>query len=1129
MSGPKSEPAEPRTLMRAVISSSLKFRYLVVAAAVGLMILGITSLPKMHVDVFPEFAPPRVVIQTACVGLSTSDVEQLVTVPLEAGLNGIQGLDDLRSKSVPQLSSIELLFKPGTDLLRARQLVQERIATVSPSLPTWAAPPVMLAPVSATGRAMQIGMTSKNHSLIEMSMTAYWTIRARLLRVPGVANVAIWNERLKLMTVQAEPTKMQARQVSLEKVMEATADAVDSGRLKFSTGAVIGTGGTIETPNQRIGIRNVLPIITPADLARVPVTGSVRLGDIATVAEDHQPLIGDAIIDGQPGLLLVVEKLPWANSLQMTAGVEEAIRQLEPGLPGITFDTKVFQQANFVKLAIANLTQALVIGFILVVVILALFLFEWRMALISLLTIPISLVATLLVLYWLGATINTMTLAGLVIALGAVVDDAIIDVENITRRLREERLRSGAEPGGGRSTREVILSACLEVRSPIVYATLIIVAASVPVFLLAGLTGAFFRPLALSYTLAIAASMAVALTVTPALALLMLRGARIERRKSPLVGWLQKGYTAGLRRIIVRPVAAYATVVALSVLGVAVYPQLGQSLFPAFQEHDFLIHWVSPPGTSSAEMERSTTRISKELLAIPGVQSAGAHIGQALLGEEVAGVNLGEIWVSLAPDADYARTLDRIHAVANGYPGLFREVQTYLDERISEVLTGGKEPIVVRTYGEDLKMLRAKSDQILNLVKSVPGVIDAHRDISSDVPQANVTVNLAKAEKYGLKPGDVRRDAATLVAGEEVGDIFRAGKAYDVVVWSPERTRHSFSDIENLPIDLPSGGHIRLGEVATVALQPNPNAIDRQGDSRYLDVGAAVEGRDLGSVVNEIKQKLGPVQLARGYHVELLGEYQERQAAQSRLLESAIVAGLLILLLLQASFRNWRLAILLFLTLPMSLVGGVLAAWIAGGIISLGSLVGFFTVFGIAARNGILLINHCQHLEEQEGMAFGRELVLRGARERLAPILMTSLATGLALVPLVVLGTRPGHEIEHPLAVVILAGCLRRRCSACSCCRRCTCGSATGGSGRRLLLRKRKETRDVCQGALACFCWSAGFGMRSAGRVRLDRVGDGRGGESGGGPVGGGQSLDRGEPAGGGQPVRDGGKSVSGA
>ena len=1012
---------EPRTLMGWIIGSSLRFRHLVAAAAAVMMALGITVLPRMHVDVFPEFAPPRVLIQTACVGLSTSDVEQLVTVPIEAALNGIQGLDDLRSKSVPQLSSIEVLFKEGTDLLQDRQLVQERLAIVAPTLPTWAAPPVILAPVSATGRAMQIGMTSKSHSLIEMSMTAYWIIRARLLRVPGVANVAIWNERLHLMAVMAKPSRLRADNVRLTQVMQATADTVDSGLLKFSTGAVIGTGGNIETPNQRISVRNVLPVVTPADLAEAPVPTrsgrTVPLGDVATVGVRHQPLIGDAIIDGNPGLLLVVEKLPWANSLQMTAGIEQALKDLQPGLPGIKFDTKVFQQADFVKLAIANLTEALVLGFILVVVIITLFLFEWRMALISLLTIPLSLVATMLVLYWRGATINTMTLAGLVIALGVVVDDAIIGVENITRRLRAER-----QSGGTRSTASVILQACLEVRSPIVYATFIIVAALIPVFMLTGLIGAFFRPLALSYALAIAASMGVALTVSPALALTVLRGVPIERRFSPLVRWLQKGYSAGLARVIRRPVAAYLTFALVTLAGVAVYPQLGQSLFPGFKERDFLIHWVAPPGTSTAEMERTTAKISRELLAIPGVQSAGAHIGQALLGEEVAGVNLGEIWVSLSPKADYALTLDRIHAVTDGYPGLYREVQTYLDERIEEVLTGGKEPIIIRTYGEDLATLRAKSDQILALVKSVPGVVNAHRDISSDVPQVNVTVNLARAERYGLKPGDVRRDAATLVAGEEVGDIFRAGKAYDVVVWSPASVRHSFSDVENLPIDLPSGGRVRLGAVASVSLQPNPNAIDRQGDSRYLDVGAAVSGRDLGAVVSDIENKLAAVHLDRGYHVELLGEYRERQAAQSRLLQSSLIAGVAILLLLQAAFRRWRLAALVFLTLPMALVGGVLAAWVGGGIISLGSLVGFFTVFGIAARNGILLINHWQHLEEQEGMEFGPALVIRGARERLSPILMTSLATGLALVPLVILGDRPGHEIELPLAVVVLGG-----------------------------------------------------------------------------------------------------------
>ena len=1011
------------TFMRWVVGSSLRFRYLVAAGAVALMVVGIALGPSMRVDVFPEFAPPRVVIQTACVGLSTSDVEQLVTVPLEQALNGVQGLDDLRSKSVPQLSSIELIFRLGTDLLKARQLVGERLSTVAPSLPTWAAPPVMLAPLSATGRAMQIGMTSKDHSLIEMSMTAYWTIRARLLRVPGVANVAIWNERLQLMTVQVEPPKMAAHDVSLDTVMETTADAVDSGLLRFSSGSVIGTGGHIDSPNQRLGIRNVLPIVTPADLAKVPIEKNggkqVRLGDVATVAETHQPLFGDAVINDQLGLLLVVEKLPWANTLEMTRGVEDAIRQLQPGLPGIVFDTKVFQQADFVRLAIHNLTQALVLGFLLVVVILGLFLFEWRVALISLLTIPLSLVATLLILYWRGATINTMTLAGLVIALGAVVDDAIIDVENIVRRLRQHRLA-----GSDRSTASVILEASLEVRSPIVYATLIIVAAAVPVFLLQGLTGAFFRPLALSYTLAIVASMAVALTLTPALTLILLRKAPIERRVSPLVRRLQAGYTRLLSRTLTRPRRAYAVFAAVTVAGLLVIPHLGQSLFPAFKERDFLMHWVALPGTSDAEMERTTIQVSKDLRAIPGVRSFGAHIGQALLGEEVVGVNFGENWLSLDPSADYEPTLEEIRAVADSYPGLFREVQTYLDERIEEVLTGGKAAIVVRTYGEDLGVLRAKSAEIEHILAGIPGVVDAHTDISTDVPQIEVEVNVPQAQRYGLKPGDVRRAAATLVAGEEVGDIFRAGRAYDVVVWSTPQTRTSVTSVGNLPIDTPSGTRVRLKDVAKISLRPNPNAIERQGDSRRLDVGANVENADLGKVVGELQSKLTAVQFPRGYHAEVLGEYAERQSAQSRLLASAVLAGVAILLLLQASFSSWRLAVLVFLTLPMALVGGILAARITGGIISLGSLVGFFTVFGIAARNGILLVNHCQHLERNEGEEFGPALVLRGARERLAPILMTSLATGLALVPLVVLGERPGHEIEHPLAVVILGGLL---------------------------------------------------------------------------------------------------------
>ncbi len=1010
------------TVMRSLVAASLRFRFLVVAAALGVMVLGVAQVPNMRVDVFPEFAPPRVVIQTGCLGLSTADVEQLVTVPLEQALNGIQGLDTMRSKSVPQLSFIELLFTADTNVLRARQDVQQRLATVVPNLPTWAGLPQMLAPVSATGRAMQIGMTSDNHSIVEMSMMAYWTIRARLLLVPGVANVAIWNERFQQLSVEVQPASMSTRQVALNDVMTTTSDAVDSGLLKFSSGSVIGTGGAIQSPNQRIGVRNTLNIVTPADLAKIPVpTGSAgtytRLGDVATVKWDNQPLIGSAVINGKPGLLFVIEKLPWANTLEMTKGVDEAVSSLKPGMQGVTFDTTVFRQADFIEMAVDNLSHALVLGFLLVVLILALFLFEWRVALISMVTIPLSLLATLLVLYLRGATINTMTLAGLVIALGAVVDDAIIDVENVVRRLRQHRLA-----GSDRSTASIILEASLEVRSPIVYATLIIGAAAIPIFMLQGLTGAFFQPLATSYALAILASMVVAVTVTPALALIMLRKARIGRHTSPVVTWLQLRYDAVLSRIVVHPSEAYAAVAILVIAGIVVAPQLGQSLFPAFKERDLLMHWVSAPGTSITDMERTTAQVDRELQAIPGVRSVGSHIGQARLGEEVAGVNLGENWVSLDPGVDYASTVEKVKAVARNHPGFYRDVQTYLTERVDEVLTGGKAPIIIRVFGDDQTVMKAKADEIEKILRGIPGVVAPHVDLVGLVPQLEVTVDIAKAQVKGLKPGDVRRAAAALVASEEVGNVFHDGKTYNVVVWSTPETRSDPTALANLPIDTPSGGHVRLGDVAQVSMRPTPNVIDRENDSRKIDVSADVSGVDLGSVVGAVNEQLAHLSFPQGYHAEVIGEYQERQAAQNRLFAAATLAAAAIFLLLQLSFGSWRLAALVFLTLPVALVGGLLAVRFDTGIVSLGSLVGFFTVFGIAARNGILLVNHCQHLEREEGMPFGRDLVRRGARERLSPILMTSLATGLALVPLVVLGDRPGHEIEYPLAVVILGG-----------------------------------------------------------------------------------------------------------
>lgn len=1008
-------------MMRWIVGSSVMYRLIVIACGAALMFFGALQLRHLPVDAFPEFAPPRVEIQTIALGLNATEVESLVSVPLEQALNGLDGLNLIRSKSVPQLSSVELQFEPDIDILHARQLVQERVTSVTASLPTWAAPPFIIPPTSTTSRVMKIGVSSNAMSIQRLSTIGYWKIRARLLRVPGVANVAIWGEHLEQYHVLVDPVRMRERDVTLNRVMEVTADALDAGLLRFSSGAMIGTGGVVDTPNQRLLVSNVLPIVEPGDLAKVPVVGrgadAIRLKDVADLAIGTQPLAGDAVVNGGPGLLLIVEKYPWGNTLDVTRNVEAAIEELKPGLPGVVFDTHIFRAADFIETSIDNLTKALLIGASLVILVLIAFLFEWRTAVISATAIPLSLVAAGLLLEARGETINVMVLAGLVIALGVVVDDAIIDIENIWRRIREHR-----QAGGTASPVKIIVDASLEVRNSIVYATLIIVVALVPIFLLHGLTGTFFRPLVLSYALAVFASLVVALTVTPALSMIFLSRAPLDRRGSPLVTWLKRGYGWALSRVIQRPLPAYIVVAATVAIGVAIVPFLGESLVPTFKERNFLGHWITKPGTSIEEEVRIVTRAGNELRSLPGVDHFGSHIGQAFLADEVAGVNFGENWIAINPRADYDSTLASIQEVVDGYPGTFHDVQTYLNERIDEVLTGTSEPIVIRIFGNDLGVLRETAELIKDVTAGVEGVSEAYVEFQEGVPQLQVEVNLAAAQRSGIKPGDVRRASATLMESEEVGDIFRGGRAYDVHVWSTPATRHSVTSLRQLPLDTEDGGRVLLGEVADVQIRPTPNVVHHEGGLRSVDVLATIGGRSLGSVAAEIEDRLEDLKLPLGYHAELLGESKERQDAERVMLFYGIAAAIAIFLLLQASFRSWRLAALSFVTLPMALVGGVMAALIGGGILSIGSLVGFFTVFGIAARNGILMINHFQHLERYEGEPFGPGLVLRGALERLSPILMTTLATGLALVPLVISGDKPGHEIEHPMALVIIGG-----------------------------------------------------------------------------------------------------------
>ncbi len=1006
-----------------IIGASLKFRFLVMAAGVALLVFGSEQLRKMPIDVFPEFAPPKVEIQTEGPGMTSTEVEELITIPMEEALRGTPGVDVVRSSSVVGLSQVTMLFKLGSNLMEARQRVQERLKVAIAELPQSSGMPVMLQPLSSTSRVMKIGISSKTHDMMDLSMIAYWTIKFRLMSVPGVANVPIWGERIKSLQVQADPTLMRTHNVTLDEVMETTSEALDYGLLRYTGAAKTRIDGMLDAPNQRLVIHFDSPVFSPEHLAEVPVAlkskrpNPPRLRDVATVAWDTWPLVGDAVINDEVGLMLIVEKLPWANTLDVTRGIEQALAAMRPGLPGIEIDSTIFRPATFIELSLDNLTIALLLGAVLVVLVLGAFLYEWRVAVISVIAIPLSLVAAGVVLYFHGATINTMVLAGFVVALGSVVDDAVIDVENIVRRLRQHRLA-----GSEKTTARIILEASLEVRPAIWQATLIIVLAVMPVFFMGGLAGAFFEPLALAFILAMLASMVVALTVTPALCLVLLHRSSIERRESPLVPWLKRKYEGILTRAIRTPRATFAAAVVAVVAGLGVLPFLGAGLLPEFKERDFLMHWVPPEGTSHPETFRITQQASRELRAIPGVRNFGAHIGRAVGGDEPYGVNFTENWISVEPKVDYDQARASVEAAVAGYPGLYRDVQTYLRERIKEVLTGAGESIVVRIFGPDLAVLRQKAEDVQRALKGTGGLIDLHVEQQVEVPQVQVRLDLDTAARHGLKPGDVRRVVNVLMNGIEVTDIHREGKVYDVFVWSPPAMRRSMEGIREFLIDTPYGGRVRLAEVADVKLVPTANKIRRENNSRRIDVHANVKGRDLGSVADEVKARLETVQFPVGYYPHLLGEYKERQAAQRNLLFASIAFAIAIFLILHASLRSWRLAGLIFLALPAALVGGVLAAFLGDRVISLGSLVGMITVLGIAARNGILLIQHYRHIEQVEHEPFGVGLVLRGATERLSPILMTTLCTGLALLPLVIPGSIPGHEIEHPMAVVILGG-----------------------------------------------------------------------------------------------------------
>lgn len=1025
-------------MLRALIAASLKLRFLVVIAAAGLFVLGAFQLRKVPTDVLPEFSPPYIEIQTEALGLSAEEVESLITVPLEADLlNGVAWLESISSRSITGLSSILLFFEPGTDIIRARQMVQERL-TQAHALPNVSNPPTMLQPLSSSNRVAMIGLSNDDESLslIEMSVLARWNIKPKLTGVPGVANVSIWGQRERQLQVLVDPQKLNAQGVNLQQVINTSGNALWVSPLSYLNASYPGTGGWIETPNQRLGIRHLQPIKTPADLAQVTVedTENLRLGDVATIVEDHQPLIGNALIDDEAGLLLVVEKFPEADAAEVMAGVETAISALAPGLSGVEFNTELFRADTYIAQSLGNLRLALMIAAGFVALALLVFLFSWRYSVVSLVAISLSLVAALLVLYYRGATLNVMVLAGLFLALTAIIDDAVTGTENVQRRLRAVREGNGRqghverEQAQGLPVARVVLDALLEVRRPIMFATLMLLVVVVPVYVLSGLAGAFFGALATAYALAVLASLLVALTVTPALSLILIArtpespvSAAPEFAPSP-VARLLGNFGRGA---VEKPGFALVVSAAL-IIGVIVFvPQLRQdALLPDFKEPNLLVRWAGPPSSSRAAIEQVTAQVTQELRVLPGVDEVAAHIGRAVTSDTVGDVNTGEIWVSIEGEADYPATVTEVEDVLGAYPEFFGGVTTHLQELTRSASPDADNTLSVRVFGDDFETLKSKAAEIGGVVSGVGGVTAAEVNLPPEKPNLEIEVDLAKAEAYGLKPGDVRRAAATLLSGVQVGSLFEAQKVFDVVVWGAPEVRRDVKSVQNLRIDTPSGAQVRLAEVASVTVKPTFDTVFRQDVSRYLDVVASVSGRSLRAVARDVDAALGGVSFPIEFHAEVVGDYADRLTARRTFFGFVAAAVIAVFLLQQAAFRSWRSASVAFVGVLVSLSGGALAAVLAGHTFNVSVVAGLLAVFALAARNGVALISHFGRLHLQEGLELDAALVLRGTREKLPAIVTTAVVLAAATLPVWYLGDRAGLEVLYPMAVVLLGGLL---------------------------------------------------------------------------------------------------------
>jgi Cu/Ag efflux pump CusA len=1010
-------------VMQWIVSSSIRLRTLVAAFAALLLIAGGWQLRSVPLDAVPEFSPLSLQVKTEALGLSASEVEALITVPMEADLlNGVPWLQSIESESVTGLSSIEMFFVPGTDLMKARQMIEERLVQAH-ALPNVSKPPRMLQPVASAGRIMNVSLTSKTVPLIDMSVQAQWNIVPRLAGVPGVSNVSIWGQRDRQLQVLVDPKRLNDANVTLEQIVKTSGEAVWASPLTFLNSSTPGSGGFIDTPNQRLNIRHVSPILTANEFARIPVHGTaVALSDVANVVESHQPLIGDAVYASGPGLMLVIEKFPDFNTQDVTRGVEAVLASMRPGLTGIDIDTTIYRPASFIERATSNLSTGLMASGALAIIAFCALLGSWRAAFVGLVAMAASLMAAGLVLHLRGVNFNMMVIIGMVLAIGVIIDDAIADITNIARRLREPRTLAAGGVAAGQALRNPIVSAALAVRGPTFYATLILAVAVLPILFMQGLSASFFQPMIWSYLLALVVSMLVALTVTPALAALLLTNGPPSEDSTPrLMGAMHRAYDRIAGSTAKSVIPGVVMLVGAGFVGYLVWSQEDRSLIPSFNETDIFVEFQGAPGTSLPAMNATTQSLIQEIRKIPGVVNAGAQVGRAQLSYDVADVNSAEVWVSIDPRADYEPTLAAIQQAAGKFPGYSGEVETYLSKKMHERLTGQDETITVRLYGHDLSILRAKAEEVGALLSKIDGVKKPRVEQQAEREAIEVSVDLDKAREHGLKPGDVRRAASTLVSGITVGALFHDQKIVDVVVWGVPDIRRSPEDVSNLLIETGSGDLVRLADVATVKTVPATSVIRRQGVSRRLDVEAAVSGRALGEVTQEVARRITDIAFPFEYHAQVMGEHVERQAALRSVYAYAIAACVMIFLLLQAAFGSWRMAVVSIVSIPAALLGGLIVMLFIKETAFLGGILGLITVAGVAVRNAILLVKRFQILEHRDG-ADAALVVSHGVNERFQSIVTTAIATAAVVLPFAVMGDVAGLEIFHPAALVILGG-----------------------------------------------------------------------------------------------------------